>query len=261
MKNASNKTLRIALPIVLFFLFSCGKDAAFYVNRGNDSANKGKYDQAIADYNKALEINPMHAEVYNNRGLAYGKKGQYDQAISDFNKALEINPRDAEAYNNRGVAYGSKGQNDEAISDYSKAIEIDPEGLKAYHNRAQQYTLKGQYDQATSDLKKALEINPKNTDAYNGLAWVLATANAPAFRDGKKALELALKACELSDWKNPEYLDTLAAAYARVGDFENAVKWQETVIGSPEVAQQADLQAELKERLKFYKEHKPWPAD
>jgi tetratricopeptide (TPR) repeat protein len=261
MKNASKKTLRIALPIVLFFLFSCGKDAAFYVNRGNDSANKGKYDQAISDYTKALEINPMHAEAYNNRGLAYGQKGQYDQAISDFNKALEINPRDAEAYNNRGTAYGRKGQNDEAISDYSKAIEIDPESVMAYNNRAWEYTLKGQYDSAVSDLEKALEINPKNADTNNNLAWVLATAKVSAFRDGKKALELALKACELSDWKNVGYFDTLAAAYARVGDFENAVKWQERVMGSPEVAQQADLQAELQERLKFYKEHKPWPAD
>jgi tetratricopeptide (TPR) repeat protein len=204
---------------------------------------------------------PGNAQFYFDRGSAYGQKGQYDRAISDFNKALEINPGYAEAYNNRGVAYGFKGQHDKAISDYSKAIEIDPEGVKAYHNRAWQYTLKGQFDQAISDLKKALEINPNNADTNNNLAWVLATAKVPAFRDGKKAVELALKACELSDWKNLGYLDTLAAAYARAGDFENAVKWQERVIGSPEVAQQADLQAELRERLKFYKEHKPWPPD
>ena len=70
-------------------------------------------------------------------------------------------------------------------------------------------------------------------------------------------MELALKACELSDWKNLAYLDTLAAAYARVGDFENAVKWQEKLMESSEVGKGADLQ----ERLKFYKERKPWPAD
>jgi tetratricopeptide (TPR) repeat protein len=235
--------------------------AKAYNNRGIAYEMKGQYDQAISDYTKALEINPRAAETYYNRGNAYYKKGQYDRAISDFNKALEINPKYAEAYNNRGYVYNRKGQNDQAISDYSKAIEIDPEGVKAYHNRAWEYTLKGKYDQAISDLNKCFEINPRNPDTYNNLAWVLATAKVPAFRDGKKAVELALKACELSDWKNLGYLDTLAAAYARAGDFENAVKWQERVIGSPEVAKRADLQADLQERLKFYKEHKPWPAD
>ncbi len=207
------------------------------------------------------QVESKDANFYFNRGTAYIAKGQYDQAISDFNKALEINPSYAEAYNNRGAVYSRKGQNDEAISDYSKAIEIDPEGVKAYNNRAWEYTLKLQYDQAISDLKKAHEINPGNADIYNNLAWVLATAKVSAFRDGKKAVELALRACELSDWKNVGYLDTLAAAYARAGDFENAVKWQERVIGSPEVAKRTDLQADVRERLKFYKEHKPWPAD
>jgi tetratricopeptide (TPR) repeat protein len=84
MKNASNRTIRIILPIVIFFLFSCVKDAAFYVRRGNDYAKKGQYDEAISDYNKALEINPRYAEAYCGRGLAYDNKGQYDQAISDY---------------------------------------------------------------------------------------------------------------------------------------------------------------------------------
>jgi serine/threonine-protein kinase len=80
---------------------------------------------------------------------------------------------------------------------------------------------------------------------------------APSFRNGKKAVELALKACELSDWKNPGYLDTLAAAYARVGDFGNAVKWQEKALESPELANNTEAQ----QRLNFYLERKPWPAN
>jgi Flp pilus assembly protein TadD len=90
------------------------------------------------------------------------------KAISDYTKALEINPRDAEAYYNRGIAYGEKGQYDEAISDYNKA----------------------------------LEINPISAEAYNNLAWLLATANVTRFRNGEKALKLALKAWQLTDWKN-----------------------------------------------------------
>jgi tetratricopeptide (TPR) repeat protein len=74
MKNASNKTLWIVLPILLFFLISCTKDAAFYVSRANDYGKKGQYDEAISDYTKALEIDPKDAWAYYNRGNVYQKK-------------------------------------------------------------------------------------------------------------------------------------------------------------------------------------------
>ncbi len=165
--------------------------------------------------------------------------------------------RDAKFYNNRGIAYGEKGQYDQAISDFNKALEINPRYNKAYNNRGITYRLKGQYDQAILDFNKAIEINPIDAEAYNNLAWLFATAKTPGFRNGKKAVELALKACELSDWRNAEYLDTLAAAYARVGDFGNAVKWQEKALESPKLARTSELQ----QRINFYRQHKPWPAD
>jgi len=163
------------------------------------------------------------AKLYNNRGAAYGEKGQYDQAISEFNKAIEINTRYSKAYNNRGIVYRRKGQ----------------------------------YDRAISDFNKAIEINPLDAEAYNNMAWLFATAKAPGFRNGKRAVELALKACELSDWKKAEHLDTLAAGYARAGDFDKAVKWQEKALEQSQPARPPEFQ----ERLRFYREHKPWLAD
>jgi tetratricopeptide (TPR) repeat protein len=64
--------------------------------------------------------------VYNIRGIAYGKKGEYDNAIADYTRAIEIDPNDAWAYCNRGGAYDEKGDYDKAIADYTQAIEIDP---------------------------------------------------------------------------------------------------------------------------------------
>ena len=162
--------------------------------------------------------------------------------------------RDAKFYNNRGVAYGEKGQYDQAMSDFNSALEINPMYQKAYNNRGTTYRLMGQYDRAVSDFNKALEINPLSPEAYNNLAWLFATARAPGFHNGKKAVELARMACELSEWKDPNYLDTLAAAYARVGDFENAVKWQEKALESSKSARKPGL----RQRLDFYREHKPW---
>jgi serine/threonine-protein kinase len=165
--------------------------------------------------------------------------------------------RNPKFYNNRGIAYAEKGQYDQAISDFNKAIEISPRYVQAYNNRGIIYRLKGQYGQAISDFNKTIEINPMDPQAYNNLAWLFATAKAPGFRNGGKAVGLALKACELSEWKNPGYLDTLAASYARVGDFGNATKWHEKALQIFDKAKKAEAQ----ERLNLYREHRPWPSD
>ncbi len=165
--------------------------------------------------------------------------------------------RDAKFYNNRGAAYGEKGQYDQAVSDFNKAIEIDPRYNKAYNNRGIVYRLKGQYDRAVSDFNKAIEINPLDAEAHNNLAWLYATARAPGFRDGRRAVALALKACGLSDWKMGEYLDTLAAGYARMGDFDNAVKWQEKALEQSKSVRPSEFQ----ERLNLYRERKAWPPE
>ena len=198
MRNGVMKSVWIALPIVVFALFSCASTQP----KQNESRDP---------------------KFYNNRGKAFGERGQYDKAISDFDKAIEINPRYIRAYNNRGVVY----------------------------------RLKGQYDKAILDFNKAIEINPLDAEGYNNLAWLLATARAPGFRNGKRAVDLALKACELSDWRNAEYVDTLGAAYARAGDFESAVKWEEKALGYPKLARPS----EFRERLHLYRERKPWPAE
>jgi len=172
---------------------------------------------------------------------------------SEQKKQTEV--KDPRFYNNRGVANGKKGQYDQAISDFSKAIELSPAYQKAYNNRGTIFGRMGQYDRAIADFNKALEIDSMVAETYNNLAWLYATAKAPDFLNGKKAVELARKACDLSDWKDPNTLDTLAAAYARAGDFENAVKWQEKALEASDSARRSELQ----KRLNLYRERKPWP--
>jgi tetratricopeptide (TPR) repeat protein len=138
--------------------------AEAYMRRGNAHSDKGEYDQAISDYTKAIDIDRDFAAAYCNRAYTYEKKGQYDQVISDYTKAIEINPRYAIAYNNRGSAYAVKGQYDQAISDYTKAIEINPVYSEAFHNRGFAHYFKQQYDKAWDDIRNArslgLQIHP-----------------------------------------------------------------------------------------------------
>jgi tetratricopeptide (TPR) repeat protein len=228
-----------------------------YNNRGAAYAKKGEYEKAISDYSKAIELNPRYADAYYNRGLAYYGKGEYDKAISDFNKAIELNPIDADAYYNRGAVYAKKGEYEKAISDYSKAIDLNQKDAEAYYNRGLAYYGKGEYDKAISDFNKAIELNPRYADAYNNKAWILSTCPEVMYRDGVKAVELAKRALELDT--NVGFLDTLAAAYAEAGRFEDAIMTQEKAITlSKKERYRRKAIDGFVDRLNSYKANKPW---
>ena len=96
--------------------------------------------------------------------------------------------------------------------------------------RSAAWSAKQEYDQADADLAEAARLAPDNPVTYNGRAWMWATCPNAKYRDGRKAVESATKACELTDWDEAGIIDTLAAAYAELGDF---------AVG-PQVADQGD---------------------
>jgi len=104
-----------------------------HYNLGVALDQKGQVDEAMVQYQKALEINPHYADPHFNLGVALAQKGQVDEAMAHFRKVLEINPNYAEAYYNLGIALSQKGQIDKAIAQYQKALEIKP-GLAEAHN-------------------------------------------------------------------------------------------------------------------------------
>ncbi len=143
------------------------KETAVHIFKGTVYGNKGMQDEEVAEYNKAIELNPGYSRVYNNRGIVYHEKGLYDLSIADFNKAIKLNPKYVEAYYNRGVAYDDKGRYDIAIADYSRALELDPRYSDAYYNRGVVYAkIKGQFDLAIADFNKAIELVPGDANVY-----------------------------------------------------------------------------------------------
>ncbi len=153
---------------------------------------------------------------------------RYDDAIKAFSAAIEIIPRDYQSYNYRGVTWALKENFNRAIADYSKAIEIRPRYAEAYNNRGFAHTQTGNLKAALNDYTRALEINPFFVDAYNNKAWVLATCSDQRIRDGGQAVRLAQKAVELKP--DVSSMDTLAAAYAAVGNFDSAIDVQKKAV-------------------------------
>jgi tetratricopeptide (TPR) repeat protein len=122
-------------------------------------------DLSIRGCSILIRENSRNADAYFSQGIAYRNKDEHDRAIADYNKAIEIDPKLAAAYRSRGNAYADKGEYDRAIMDYTKAIEIDPKYASAYDNRCDAYLHKGEYDRAIVDCNKTIEINPKRADA------------------------------------------------------------------------------------------------
>jgi len=140
--------------------------AVAYLNRGVEYYQNGELDRAIADFDKAISIDPDFAEAYNDRGLCYTTKGDRDQAISDFDRSIQLKPDFTEAYSNRGTVYKSKNEFDRAIKDYDEAIRLKSDFAAAYNNRGDVYHLIGNLLRAINEYDKALQINPDYVEAF-----------------------------------------------------------------------------------------------
>jgi tetratricopeptide (TPR) repeat protein len=232
------------------------KDAKAYLMRGSLWNVKNELDNAIKDCSEAIRLDPKFASAYSNRANAWSQKGELDNAIKDFTEAIRFDPKDANAYNRRGETWSLKGDLDNAIKDHTEAIRLAPKDASACERRGEAWQIKGKLGHAIEDYAEAIRVDPTHAfAAYNNLAWLQTTCPDEHFRDGKKAVANATKACELSAWKSPQCLDTLAAACAEAGDFSNAITWQQKAIEM--VPKESDKQV-METYLKLYKAGKPY---
>jgi tetratricopeptide (TPR) repeat protein len=221
-------------------------------------AKRGQIDEAIAHYRKALEINPYYRDAHNNLGIVLASQGHHDAAVVEYGKALEIDPNNAAVQYNLATALTALGRLDEAIVCLRKALAIDPQIADFHYSLAQALAKQNKLDEAKVHFQAVLKIKPNYVDArknldmaeaqrqemvkglagrrellrsrpndvalLNELAWTLATNPNASIRNGAEAVELAQRATQLSDGREPAALGTLAAAYAEAGRFSEAVQ-------------------------------------
>ncbi|MEO8372916.1 MAG: tetratricopeptide repeat protein, partial [Candidatus Solibacter sp.] len=118
-------------------------------------AGANEYDRAIAEYNRALELNPRYAEAFNDRGHSYYWKGDGTRAIADFTRAIALRPDYPNAYNNRGATHMAGGHAAMSLADFTRALELKPGFRNAYVNRANAHLRLGHLRQSLDDFHRA----------------------------------------------------------------------------------------------------------
>ena len=232
------------------------KNAPAYYNRAIVYSRRRQYNLAIRDSTTAIQLNPKYANAYHNRGAFHADIGEFDKAIADYGEAIRFNPRSASTFDNRAQAYEYIEKFDKAIADYDRVIQIVPKDAEDYAARGNAYFAKDDYKAAVSSFRKALQLSPNNDPALGGLAWLKATCPDASLRNGKEAIRMSTRACELSKWKEPDHIEALAAAHAETGDFDEAVKYQTQAMNVK--SEHGPVLKEARERLALYQDHKPW---
>ena len=163
-----------------------------YDSRGNAYYRAGKFEQAIKDFNKAIELQPAYGTAYNNRGNAYKNTAKYKQALEDYSKAIELQPKYAEAYSNRGLVLNDAGKFEQALTDFEQAVKLQPNNASTYLNRGIVNTGAGKFDQAITDFNQAISLVPDYTEAYlsRGMAHAKFSQPDKAIADYSKAIEM-----------------------------------------------------------------------
>lgn len=229
-----------------------------YTILGGEYALAGKYDEAIQLLQASIKLVPNHPATHLYLGESYLDTGKIPEAIESLSTAVQLRPGAAVAHRKLGVALLRAGRVDDAFGQFTAATQLEPNDAKSHCQLGLICSQRKDISGAIAHYQATLAVQPNNTEALNNLAWIYAANENAAFRNGALAVELAGRACALTQNREPMLLGTLAAAYAEAGQFDNAVN---TAIQARDLAysnNQKEVAQRNEQLLVFYRSNRAY---
>ena len=211
----------------------------------------------MTHYLAALAIKPDVAEAENNLGMAFARGSKLNEAIVHYQKALDLTPQYSEAENNLANALARSGRLDEALEHFRIAVQLKPNSSIERENFARAVALRDGLLKTIARRREYLRSHPNDLDMLKDTAWALATNPNASARNGAEAVELAQRAVQLSGEREPVALDTLAAAYAEAGRFDDAMATARKAIALYDGQNRSETADSAKARLRLYQSKRP----
>lgn len=186
-------------------------------------AQSGRLDEAVARFQKSLQIDPYYRMAHLNLGKVYLDQGQLERATVHFRLAVELDDKDPLGHFELGNVLFRRKMLAEAVEQFQKTLALDPQAIDAHLLLSKSLVMQGDFRSAVAQLRKAIKVDVNNVRPTADLAWLLAVCPDDEVRDGAKAVELARRACAVTNYRSPVLLNTLSAAYAEAGNFSEAI--------------------------------------
>lgn len=232
------------------------RNADLHMGLAEALAALGERDAAIHEYERAVAAEPDAVHIRYNLGVQLAAAGRTQDAVVQYREVLRRIPGHADAANNLGVALRSLGQMDEAIDLLRTALRAVPEDLEIRYNLAVTLHQQGRLGNALEVAEDGLGGAPDDARLANLVAWIRATAPEARWRDAREAVQLAEHVNALTGHGDPNYLDTLAAAYAAAGRFADAARTARRALGL--LAEMPGDAGALRSRLALYEAEQPF---
>lgn len=234
------------------------RNASLHTNLGVAFMMRGEHDRAVDAYQQALDIEPDYVKALIGLGNTYRTQGKVDEAIDCFEQVIQTEPKAAaEAHFNLGHILRGRGEIDQAIEHYRQATVARPTMAKAYVALGMMLQQAGRSCEALPQFSKAARLMPESPLPLDAVARILATHPDPAVRDPVRAIHIAESVAAMTKWRDGPFLDTLAAAYAAAGRFDDALGVAEMALGLVESGSRTQAAA-IRERLNLYRQGKPY---
>jgi tetratricopeptide (TPR) repeat protein len=240
------------------------KDPISLLQRAEISLGRGDVKSAKRDLGEAIRVEPRVADsvaAVRVRCYIAVEEGRLADAINDMNLIVQTNPEDSFWALQLSSLYVQDKRPRKAIELITDILKREPKNVSALRTRADTLLGLGDHAGAIKDYQAALEIGiespQQKSGVLNNLAWVLATSPKDELRNGERSIKFGTEAAELTEFKEPHILSTLAAGYAETGDFEQAIKWSTKAVELGRETEHNQVE-QLEQELESYKENKPW---